>query len=338
MIPIRNIWVLMFYASDLCLLHNKRSVSIEERPEDILNIVAEILCKEVEARIRFQLNSSFHLQERELTKVRGKIDILKTERKYLLDKGKVHCRFDELSMDIPRYRYVLAALDYLRLHKGLSLNLKRKCKQLSSRLEMLGISKDRKIRYTFHPERLRGHDYQDSMMIHASTLIFELSIPTEEGGYFLIGSPNSQNEHWLRALFEKAMIGFFRFTLSSDWLIESKKKLLWPLENQTDQIDAIFPSMEIDIRITSKASQRYLIVDTKFNSILKKGWYRKDTLRSGYIYQIYSYLRSQEVREDAVSCTSIGMLLHPSVDLELTEMVEIQDHPVIPPKNNTNHK
>ncbi len=68
--------------------------------------------------------------------------------------------------------------------------------------------------------------------------------------------------------------------------------------------------------------------DTKFNAITTKGWYREETLRSGYIYQMYSYLLSQENIETPATLTTSGMLLHPSVDSEIDEQVTIQGHAI----------
>ena len=52
------------------------------------------------------------------------------------------------------------------------------------------------------------------------------------------------------------------------------------------------------------------------------------SLDSKHIYQMYAYLRSQEKIEDRNSLTSTGMLLHPTVDEDLTEMANIQGHPI----------
>lgn len=43
--------------------------------------------------------------------MRGRIDVLRTERHQLLSRGLVACRFDELSIDTPRNRFVRAALE-----------------------------------------------------------------------------------------------------------------------------------------------------------------------------------------------------------------------------------
>jgi 5-methylcytosine-specific restriction enzyme subunit McrC len=56
------------------------------------------------------------------------------------------------------------------------------------------------------------------------------------------------------------------------------------------------------------------------------GWYREETLRSGYLYQIYAYLRSQEGNGDPLAENASGLLLHPSVGDMVNESVVIQKH------------
>ena len=71
-----------------------------------------------------------------------------------------------------------------------------------------------------------------------------------------------------------------------------------------------------------------MIVDTKFNAVVTRGWYREATLRSGYIYQIYAYLRSQENEKDPLAANALGLLLHPSVGDMVDERVVIQGHEI----------
>ena len=51
---------------------------------------------------------------------RGRVDALRTERRHLLQRGKIACSFDELTTDTPRNRYVRAALGHL--HRMVSDN------------------------------------------------------------------------------------------------------------------------------------------------------------------------------------------------------------------------
>ena len=56
--------------------------------------------------------------------------------------------------------------------------------------------------------------------------------------------------------------------------------------------------MRTDIVLDNNATGQRIVIDTKFTAILTEGWYRKESLKSGYLYQIYAYLRSQEESED----------------------------------------
>jgi 5-methylcytosine-specific restriction enzyme subunit McrC len=110
-IPVRNLWLLMLYASDLFRDFEKAKVAIEDNPDDIPDLVAEMLCRRVERRIQRNLSYGYQSREAVLGRVRGRIDLLNTERHRLLDRGKVACRFHELTINTARNRYVRTALE-----------------------------------------------------------------------------------------------------------------------------------------------------------------------------------------------------------------------------------
>ena len=79
----------MLYASRLYQeLPASRRFAAEENPHEIPDLVAEILTRAVERRLRRNLSSEFHRREAALTRVRGHIDVLRTERRHLLQQGK----------------------------------------------------------------------------------------------------------------------------------------------------------------------------------------------------------------------------------------------------------
>ena len=86
--------------------------------------------------------------------------------------------------------------------------------------------------------------------------------------------------------------------------------------------------MRTDIILDHWDTGRRIVIDTKFNSLVTRGWYREETLRSGYIYQIYAYLRSQEGNGDLLAEDASGLLLHPSVGDMVNEAVVIQNHEI----------
>lgn len=86
--------------------------------------------------------------------------------------------------------------------------------------------------------------------------------------------------------------------------------------------------MRTDIILDQLSTGRRIVIDTKFNSIVTRGWYREESIRSGYIYQIFAYLRSQEGNGDPLSENASGILLHPSVGDMVDETVVIQNHEI----------
>lgn len=104
-IPIRNLWLLMLYASRLYReLPPARRVTVEDNPDDIPDLVAQLLTRAVERRLRRNLSFAFQETGADLRRVRGRIDLLRTERRHLLRRGRVACRYEELTVDTPRNR------------------------------------------------------------------------------------------------------------------------------------------------------------------------------------------------------------------------------------------
>lgn len=103
----------------------------------------------------------------------------------------------------------------------------------------------------------------------------------------------------------------------------------WQIDRRTPGIEKILPAMKTDIVLDHVTSGRRIIIDTKFTSVVTGGWYRDETLRSGYLYQIYAYIHSQTGQGDSMAECACGLLLHPSIGPPLVdETVVIQGHAI----------
>lgn len=325
-IPIRNLWLLMLYASDLFRHRDKSSVSVEDNPDDIPDLVAKILVAFVEQRLMRNLSFGYESVEKELTRVRGRIDLLGTERHQLLAKGKVACRFDELTVNTARNRYVRAALESISRIVN-SVELAHRCRTLAATLKRIGVSGERPSRSEISSDRFGHHDSDDQRMVAAARLALELALPVEHQGTSKLSKPDRESK-WVRRLFERAVGGFYQVVLPADgWKVFPGKRLYWGIEEKTSQIDSILPTMQTDIILDHLDSGQRIVIDTKFTSILKKGQYR-ETLKSGYIYQMYAYLMSQVGHGDSLAENAGGLLLHPAIGEHLDETVVIQGHPI----------
>lgn len=326
-IPVRNLWLLMLYTSDLFRTRDIGMVGLEDSPDDLPDLVAEILAHAVEVRQRRRLSLGYRSREAALSRVRGRIDVLTTERHQLLDRGMVACRFDELTIDTPRNRFVRAALEAIsRIVQR--QDIAHRCRSLAGGMKTLGVSGEPPTRVQMSTDRFGRHDADDRLMVAAAKLAFELTLPAEASGTNLLTLPDREAT-WVRRLFERAIGGFYDVVLCPQgWQVKCGGTLGWQISQKTSGIDNILPSMRTDVVLDHPGTGRRIVIDTKFTSIVTSGWYREETLRSGYVYQIYAYLRSQVGCGDALANNASGLLLHPAIGKAIDETVVIQGHPI----------
>jgi len=324
-IPVQNLWLLMLYASEFRYLANAYAGS-ESVDEDVANLVADVLCNQVDERLKRNLTFGYKHATRELNRVRGRINTLGTYSKQLLLKGKVNCTFEELSVDTPRNRYICAALNKMtRLVSNKALKLK--CHKLYQAMLQQGVSPLFSVNYQPKNDRFSRHETADRDVLVTAELAFNLALINESDGSRLYPSPEKQ-AHWVRALFEKAVGGFYKLKLNKDWQVKPGKKLNWQIDGATSQIATLMPSMKLDILLENQALAKRMVIDTKYTSITTARQHGGESFKSNYIYQLYTYLRSQENNDDPLSLSATGMLLHPSVGVQYNEQVSIQGHDI----------
>ena len=339
-IPVRNIWLLLLYASRLYReLPASRRVELEETPDDIPHLVAEILTNSVERRLRRNLSHGYQRRWADLSRVRGCIDLFRTERRQLLQRGQVACVFDELTVDTPRNRYVKAALTHIASVVSKfadNSDLERRCRDLAVRLERAGVVGHLDPRYAGNAvvlDNVGWLDAHERQILAAASLALNLAIPTEQSGVALLPIVNrSETEGW--RLYENAVAGFYDVALSHrGWKVRQGSRIQWPATNATPGLLAIMPGMVTDIVLERRkhgdpATGQRIVIDTKFTSIVTHGQFGQQMLKSGHMYQLYAYLRSQEQLGEPITCYSTGVLLYPSLGVGYNESATIQGHRV----------
>jgi 5-methylcytosine-specific restriction enzyme subunit McrC len=177
-IPVRNIWLLFLYASNLARFHGQHASAVEESP-DFPSLVARLLCYAVDRRLRRNLSRGYQRRQAVLTRVRGRIDILETFSGDLLSKGMIACRFEELTFDTPRNRLVRAALDALASRVDDTL-LSHECARLAGDLGRQGVGGLKPSRAVLSADRMGRNDADDLLMVTLAKLVFDLLLPTED--------------------------------------------------------------------------------------------------------------------------------------------------------------
>lgn len=324
-IPVRNLWLLLLYASDFYKTGSPSLSGIEEYPERLPDLLGEILVASVADRLKKPLTPGFSPTERDLRRVRGRIDVLRTESHQLLSRGQVACRYEELTVDTPRNRLVKAALTFLA-PLVVSKLLSHRCRADAQRLSDLGVrGTDTRSAVRDMTVRFSRNDVQDRAVLLAARLALQLKLPSDEGTGRLRRS--SLTEHEFRRLFERAVGGFYRVAaVPSGWQIKTGQFISWNSLHATPGAAAFIPKMQTDILLENSTARRRIIIDTKFTSALAKGQFGGETFKSGHLYQIYTYVRSQEATDDPLSLSAEGMLLYPSVGRSIRESFDSSGH------------
>ncbi|WP_394440166.1 5-methylcytosine-specific restriction endonuclease system specificity protein McrC [Sphingobium naphthae] len=325
-IPIRNVWLLFLYASGLAQFSERFEAEVEESP-DLKSLIARLLCFAVEKRLRRNLSFGYRRRNEVLKRIRGRIDILKTVSEDLFRRGEVACRFDELTIDTPRNRLVRAALARLSSIILDDADLSHHCRTLANDLGRVGVSGKEPTRSEMAADQIARHEGDDRLMVSLARAVFDLVLPMEAVGSRSI--PKAQREEAkFRKLFEKAISNFFASELSRDdgWRVYPGKQFSWPITSSSRGFSTFMPIMITDIILENEQVGRRIIIDTKFTGILAKSKFETERFKTDHLYQLYTYLRSQEKINDPLSENCEGWLIYPSMGINIDETAKIQGH------------
>ncbi len=328
-VPVRNVWFLFLYANDLAEYFGRFGAEVEDSP-NIKTLIARLLCYVVELRLRRNLSFRFQQRRANLSRVRGKIDVLKTESHSLLKQGKIACRFEELTIDTPRNRFVRSAL--ITLGKALDDNLPpRLCEKaniLARTLERVGVSTNLSSRSELATDQIARHESDDKLMVSLAHAVFNLILPTEtEGNRPLLYA--QRDEDAFPKLFETAIRNFYKAHLlnNNEWKVDQRRRIDWSVGKQSINFQSFLPLMETDIILVNSSKKRKIVIDTKFRSVFVRSRFtNKEKFRSENIYQMYAYIRSQETSIDSISFSTEGVLLYPTIGEDIDEAAEIDGH------------
>lgn len=317
----------MAYGSEFAYGDGATHVGATENPDALPDLVGDLLNRAVAERIRRNLTPGYVKKNKRLRRLRGNIDFLSTEANQLLRRGLIQCSYSEITANTVRNQFVRSSLQSLSNIVS-DQNVARKAGELATAMGQMGVKSTKPSLAEIGRDRYGRHDSHDKPMVELAKLAHYMLLPAEVKGSLPTPDP-SKDEVWVRKLYEKAIAGFYRHTLrTGTYQVRTGTQLKWPIETVSDSLHGIFPSMRTDIVIDDINCNKRLVIDTKFNSLITKGWLKDSTLRSQYIYQIYAYLRTQEDSGDPRDRQASGLLLHPTVADDFLGSIEIQGHSI----------
>lgn len=311
-IPIRNRWLLYLYASELYgALSDEELVATEANPDDIDELVARILAAEAGHRLRTAPTPGYRPRAEDLTRVRGRIDHLRTHSHRLLTRGLVACRFEELTVDTPRNRLVLRALTVMASACADPATADR-CRSLAATLQREGVTPPRStadaLREARH-DRFGRHDLHDRRMVAAARLALTVLLPTHEAGDHALRRTVEDGES-LEELFEAAVAGFLRLRARRSGFVVEETTTDWSVDGGIAMLAPLLPDLGKSLLVTS--GRRRMVVLPVFGSLLAEETdATRPTLRRELLLDMLARLQAHT---PAGAPPAEGVFVAPAVD------------------------
>jgi 5-methylcytosine-specific restriction enzyme subunit McrC len=304
----------------------REAVLAGERDHELADVVAEVFVTEIEARLRRQLTPQYQARTDDLTRMRGRIDHLRTQAAALLERGRIACQFTELAVDTPRNRYLASTLRKAALAvRGQALA--HRCSAAAFALHRLGVGTRTPTRTELSRERFGHHDRDDKNLLTLAHLVEDMAVPTHSPGPVTVPELDTSAHDQLRTLFEKAVRNYYRYTLApTGWTVGSRK-IQWP-HHPSDSGADLLPQMHTDITLEHPPTRRHIVIETKFTDALTDNRHGKTTIKRDYLFQLYSYLASQNraPAEKEVAAEGVLLFVKTAERDAISRYVTIQGH------------
>lgn len=311
-IPIRNVYVMLAYASRDAGLLDDRAIAAGdfERPLDLVGRILNATMR----RLRQQGLDRQYLELHEQgTEPRGAISIERSIARLLPAQGQLAWTVDDLVVDTPCNRLVKCALRHLmntsQVDRALRLQLRAHIQWLS---EVQDIGALDAIRAPVRaPAGLPA--YRPALRL--SRLVLEHLLPDEgrtgRAWRSLLNDPKQLGD-----LFESFVRGFAVFELAEQASV-SVRKLSWELGQHSTGASQLLPEMRTDVFIEWR-HRPPTVGECKFYSspLAQPRFGSEKKLRSQHLYQLMAYLRATE-RVEGVKPR--GLLVYARVDEGMLE-------------------
>lgn len=300
MIPIQNIYYMLSYAFQVLNEQGYKNIATEQF-NNTAELMATILAKGIAVQIKRGLGKEYISQTESLSALRGKIDITESIKTQTMLKKQMICSYDEFSINGTMNRIIKSTVELL-LRSGISKARKKELRKLMvyfGNVEPIDLyTVDWNIQYNRNNQTYR-------LLISICYLVVKGLLQTNSDGSTRL--MDFMDEQRMCRLYEKFILEYFR--KEHPEITANASQIPWQLD---DDISTMLPIMQTDIMLTYK--EKVLIIDTKYYTHTTQSQFNVNTLHSGNLYQIFTYVKNKEIELSAKPHEVSGMLLYAKTD------------------------
>ena len=303
-ILIRNIYYMLSYAFQELRKNNYDEIS-EEEFEYIQDLFAEILYKGISYQLKQGLYREYIERHDTLSVLRGKLDMAETIKNRVRHKQVLSCEFDELSENNTFNQILKTTAGILIRERTVSSKRKNQLKSILPFFD--GVSTIDPFNIHWNMLRFQRNNQTYRMLMNICYFILDGMLMTTDSGAYKMAT--FSDDHMNR-LFEKFVLEYYR--VHHKGLSAYPDHIEWDITNRETAAIDFLPEMKTDI--TLHKGDRTLIIDTKYYGKMMQEQFDKQTIHSGNLYQIFTYVKNLD--KDNTGNVS-GMLLYARTQEEI---------------------
>ena len=273
-----------------------------EEFENTADLFSEILAIGVAKQIKQGLVKDYIDVSETTSSIRGKIEITESINSQSFLKKQLTCTYDEFSVNC-NLNQILKSTMNLLLKSDISSKNKKKLKKLLMYFSEVDLIDLKSINWKIRFDR-NNQNYR--MLIGICYLTVKgLLQTTRKGDVKLMKFLDDQR---MNRLYEKFILNYYK--KEHPQISASASQIKWQLD---DDEDWLLPRMQSDIML--EYDNKVLIIDAKYYKNTLQSYYDVNTLHSGNLYQVFTYVKNKQVEnlDKEVS----GMLLYARTDEEV---------------------
>lgn len=300
MIPVQNIYYMLAYAFQVLNENGYKDIATEQF-DNVGELCAAILTKGISIQLKRGLGKAYVSQTEPMSSLRGKIDIAESIKTQSMLRKQLVCTYDDFTVNSYMNRILKSTMELL-IRSDISKVRKKELRKLLVFFGDVDSIDVHEINWRLQYNR-NNQSYR--MLISICYLVVKGLLQTNTAGTTKL--MDFLDEQRMCRLYEKFILEYYR--KEHPEVKASASQIPWQLD---DDFGAMLPVMQSDIML-SKGSAT-LIIDAKYYGHTTQSQYGVNTLHSGNLYQIFTYVKNKDAEYGDQPHTVSGMLLYAQTD------------------------
>ena len=300
MIPVQNIYYMLAYAFQVLNENGYKDIATEQF-DNVGELCAAILAKGISVQLKRGLGKEYVSQTEPLSSLRGKIDIAESIKAQSMLRKQLVCTYDDFTVNSYMNRILKSTMELL-IRSDIS---KVRKKDLRKLLVFFGDVDSIDVYDINWRLQYNRNNQSYRMLISICYLVVKGLLQTNTAGITKL--MDFLDEQRMCRLYEKFILEYYR--REHPEVKASASQIPWQLD---DDFGAMLPVMQSDIMLSK--GNTTLIIDAKYYGHTTQSQYGVNTLHSGNLYQIFTYVKNKDAEYGDQPHTVSGMLLYAQTD------------------------